>query len=67
MSLLKVPYNNSQTNNKRIKTEIHTEETMKTTCIQTVFLTILCFLTACNPAKSNQTETSENSRVIKKH
>lgn len=49
MSLLKVPYNNSQTNNKRIKTEIHTEETMKTTCIQTVFFNDLMLLDGMQP------------------
>ncbi len=41
---------------------------MKTTRIQTVFLTtMLCFLTACNPAKSKQTDASGDSQIIETH
>ncbi|RRD60309.1 TolB family protein [Tannerella forsythia] len=40
---------------------------MKTTHIQTVFLTMLCFLTACNPSKSKQTDASGDSQIIETH
>ncbi|MDO4702630.1 hypothetical protein [Tannerella sp.] len=40
---------------------------MKTTHMQMIFLTILCLLTACNPAKSKQTDASGDSKIIETH
>lgn len=38
---------------------------MKTTRMQTIFLTILCLLTACNLAKSKQTQPS--GAILRRH